>query len=117
MACFNQHGLHVYLWLPIVVAIVIAKFPVELNSFSALEMTIEILQLSHLISCYNCRYYKQEIIQLTDEIDNIHKNIKEKIDAEVQASDVMDTVERDGNRPLGGTADSLARRDRSVVRI
>ena len=80
------------------------------------EMIIEIFQLS-CFSCYNCRYYKQEIIQLTDEIDNIHKNIKDKIDAEVQASDVIDSIEREANRPLGGTAGSLAGRDRSLVRI
>lgn len=53
------------------------------------------------------RYYKEEITNLTDEIDNIHKNIKEKIDAEVQATDTIMELEKQANRSLDKIADSI----------
>ena len=58
-------------------------------------------------SLLSCRYYKEEILNLSDEIDSIHKNIKAKIDAEVQASEVMITLEKEANRSLDKLADSI----------
>ena len=60
------------------------------------------------MSLVSCRYYKDEIASLTDEIDNIHRNIKEKIDAEVQASEMMMTIENEANRSLDRIADSIS---------
>ena len=47
-------------------------------------------------------------MNLSDEIDSIHRNIKAKIDAEVQASEVMIAMEKEANRSLDKLADSIA---------
>ena len=55
-----------------------------------------------------CRYFKEEIMTLTDEIEHIHTNIKNKIDAEVQASEMMDAMEIKANKSLDRIANSIA---------
>eukprot|EP00794_Sanderia_malayensis_P010208 gene10208-11257_t len=53
-------------------------------------------------------YYKAEVTSLTDEIDHIHMNIKDRIDAEVQASEFIEGLERQTNRSLDKIAKTIA---------
>ncbi len=47
-------------------------------------------------------------MNLTDEIDHIHQNIKNKIDAEVQACEFIEGLERKANKSLETIANSIA---------
>eukprot|EP00795_Rhopilema_esculentum_P006036 gene6036-11411_t len=61
------------------------------------------------------KYYKKEIVGLTDEIDHIHKNIRDKIDAEVQASEAIEALEQQANKSLDRIATSVNDRKRHLI--